>query len=96
MKNRTYRYFTGKPLYPFGYGLSYSSFQYSDLTVRVLPDPYGIDVTAKVTNTSAIAGDEVPQLYLSYPDAASGPNWNCAASRGYISKRARAKRSTSP
>jgi beta-glucosidase len=74
MKNRTYRYFTGKPLYPFGYGLSYSTFQYSDLTVKNATRPYGFEVTAKVTNTSALAGDEVPQLYLSYPNAASGPN----------------------
>ncbi len=71
MKNRTYRYFSGKPLYPFGYGLSYSSFLYSDLVVS--RDGAGIVVTAKVRNDSAISGDEVPQLYLSYPGAASGP-----------------------
>jgi beta-glucosidase len=71
MKNRTYRYFTGKPLFPFGYGLSYSSFQYSDLAVSQVSG--GLEVTATITNTSAAAGDEVPQLYLSYPDSASGP-----------------------
>jgi beta-glucosidase len=71
MKNRTYRYFTGKPLYPFGYGLSYSSFQYSDQTVS--RESGGLVVTAKVTNTSSIAGDEVPQLYLTYPGATNGP-----------------------
>ncbi len=71
MKNRTYRYFTGKPLYPFGYGLSYSSFQYSDLSVSRASD--GIAIMARVQNTSAVAGDEVPQLYLSYPGAANGP-----------------------
>ncbi len=71
MKNRTYRYFTGKPLYPFGYGLSYSSFQYSDLVLSRVPGE--LTVTAKVANNSKVAGGEVPQLYLSYPDAADGP-----------------------
>jgi len=60
MKGRTYRYFTGKPLYPFGYGLSYSAFGYSDLSV----ESGGAKVTAKVTNRSAKEGDEVVQLYL--------------------------------
>jgi beta-glucosidase len=71
MQNRTYRYFTGKPLYPFGYGLSYSSFQYSNLAVS--RESGGLAVTAIVKNASALAGDEVPQLYLSYPGMVEGP-----------------------
>ncbi|MGB8358942.1 MAG: glycoside hydrolase family 3 C-terminal domain-containing protein [Bacteroidales bacterium] len=65
MENRTYRYFTGTPLYPFGYGLSYTTFSYSDLS---MPEKAvaGSDVTlsARVTNTGEIAGDEVVQLYI--------------------------------
>ena len=62
MKGRTYRYFTGTPLYPFGYGLSYSDFRYSDLIVkRAAAGQWSIG--ARVTNRSARAGDEVAQLY---------------------------------
>ncbi len=60
---RTYRFFTGKPLYPFGYGLSYSEFKYSDITFAPAAGQYR--VTAIVTNTSSHEGDEVAQLYLS-------------------------------
>ena len=71
MANRTYRYFTGKPLYPFGYGLSYTKFSYSDLSVPTAAvaagQPVGADVT--VTNTGKLAGDEVVQLYLKFPDS---------------------------
>jgi beta-glucosidase len=63
MKGRTYRYFKGDPLYGFGFGLSYSSFQYSGLTARRTPN--GAEVRATVKNTSARAGDEVVQLYVS-------------------------------
>jgi beta-glucosidase len=71
----TYWYFTGTPLYPFGYGLSYSSFSYANLTVGApgvaLTPSAGacaaVQVGVDVTNTSAIAGDEVVQLYVAYP-----------------------------
>jgi beta-glucosidase len=75
MTNRTYRYFNGKPLYPFGYGLSYSTFSYSDLVVpaqHVAADqPLGVDV--KVTNTGKLAGDEVVQVYLKFPAVKGAP-----------------------
>jgi beta-glucosidase len=75
MANRTYRYFSAKPLYPFGYGLSYTTFHYSDLTVPVQPvaagQPVGVDVT--VTNTGKIKGDEVVQVYLKFPAVKGAP-----------------------
>jgi beta-glucosidase len=75
MKGRTYRYFDGKPLYPFGYGLSYTTFTYSGLKVPPKPvkagDPVTADVT--VTNTGKRPGDEVAELYLSFPDVKGAP-----------------------
>jgi len=75
MEGRTYRYFTGKPLYPFGYGLSYTTFSYSDLSVPRTAvsagDPVSADVT--VTNTGKVAGDEVVQLYLKFPLVPGAP-----------------------
>jgi beta-glucosidase len=62
MKGRTYRYFTGEVLYPFGYGLSYSTFAYSGLTAKRTAN--GAEVRATVKNTSSREGDEVVQLYL--------------------------------
>jgi beta-glucosidase len=75
MANRTYRYFTGKPLYPFGYGLSYTKFSYSDLALPTQPVPAGQPVSANVTvtNTGTLAGDEVVQLYLKFPDVKGAP-----------------------
>jgi beta-glucosidase len=75
MKGRTYRYFQGEPLWPFGYGLSYTKFQYGAITLPQLPinagDPLNVAVT--VTNTGALAGDEVVQLYLKFPDIPGAP-----------------------
>ena len=65
MKNRTYRYFKGEPLYPFGYGLSYSTFAYSGLKAKRTSD--GAEISAKVRNTSLRDGDEVVQLYIAGP-----------------------------
>ncbi|MET0309123.1 MAG: glycoside hydrolase family 3 C-terminal domain-containing protein [Sphingomonas sp.] len=75
MKGRTYRYFTDKPEYPFGWGLSYARFAYSDLSVSATRLKAGGDqrVTVKVRNTSAVAGDEVVQLYLSVPGDPAAP-----------------------
>ncbi len=71
MKGRTYRYFDGTPLYPFGFGLSYSTFEY-DAPVCDTHRPRtgeSVRVTARVRNTGDRTGDEVVQLYLSHPDA---------------------------
>jgi beta-glucosidase len=65
MANRTYRYFSGTPLWPFGYGLSYTSFEYSDLSVpEKVTAGSGVTVSVTVKNTGVMAGDEVVQLYL--------------------------------
>lgn len=75
MKDRTYRYFTGKPLYPFGYGLSYTTFSYSDLQLPSAPVNTGdpVNATVTVTNTGKVAGDEVVQLYLKFPPVEGAP-----------------------
>lgn len=75
MNARTYRYFKGTPLFPFGYGLSYTTFAYSDLKLPQTPikagDPLIIEIT--VTNTGKREGDEVAQVYLSFPNVAGAP-----------------------
>jgi beta-glucosidase len=75
MANRTYRYFGGKPLYGFGYGLSYSTFAYSNPKLSGASVRAGEPVTVKVDvrNTSGPAGDEVVQVYLTQPKAALTP-----------------------
>jgi beta-glucosidase len=65
MKGHTYRYFKGDPLFSFGFGLSYSSFQYSSL--RTQRTANGAEISATVKNTSTRDGDEVVQLYVSDP-----------------------------
>ncbi|HJS92515.1 MAG TPA: glycoside hydrolase family 3 C-terminal domain-containing protein [Steroidobacteraceae bacterium] len=75
MAGRTYRYFGGKPLWPFGYGLSYTSFQYGDLALPSAPIEAGdpLNASVRVTNSGKTAGDEVVQLYLEFPDVAGAP-----------------------
>ncbi|WP_433973684.1 glycoside hydrolase family 3 C-terminal domain-containing protein [Tunturiibacter lichenicola] len=75
MKARTYRYFDGTPLYPFGYGLSYTSFAYSGLKLPTAPVAAGDAVAASVTvaNTGKVAGDEVVELYLNFPKVSGAP-----------------------
>ena len=74
MEGRTYRYFRGKPLYQFGYGLSYTTFAYGKgkLSKKSVKAGKGVTVTVPVTNTGKCAGDEVVQVYvksLDNPDA---------------------------
>ncbi|MGB9433435.1 MAG: glycoside hydrolase family 3 C-terminal domain-containing protein [Candidatus Acidiferrum sp.] len=82
MKNRTYRYFAGQPLYPFGYGLSYSKFAYSKLKVAKnkldASDPLSVQVNVK--NTGGREGDEVIELYLIFPKLPGAPRY---ALRGF-------------
>ncbi len=65
MKNRTYRYFTGKPLFAFGYGLSYTSFNFDhpQLSSSTLPPTGTVNLTVDVSNTGKRDGDEVVQVY---------------------------------
>ena len=67
MTGRTYRYFTDAPLFAFGFGLSYTTFEYGQATVK------GKDLIVPVTNTGSRDGSEVVQLYVSLPADAEGP-----------------------
>jgi len=71
MKGRTYRYAEKEPLYPFGYGLSYTRFAYSNLRVdsAQVQDGGSVEVSADVENVGEYTGDEVVQLYLKSLDA---------------------------
>lgn len=75
MRGRTYRYFTGTPVYPFGYGLSYSTFEYGPVQIEAVDGAVenGVRVTTTVTNTSQRRGEEVAQLYLDPPDFDGAP-----------------------
>lgn len=82
MAGRTYRYFEGKPVYPFGFGLSYTQFEYGALKVEPLAGDAGrgVKVTTTVRNVGARAGDEIAQLYLNFPAAPGAPR---VALRGF-------------
>lgn len=70
---RTYQYFTGTALYPFGHGLSYTSFEYKDL--RLVPNAASdtLWVKMQLTNTGKLKGEEVVQVYIHAPDLARDP-----------------------
>jgi beta-glucosidase len=82
LKGRTYRYFTGKPLWGFGYGLSYTTFKYSPIKLSLDPNTATLKAptllttpltaTVTVTNTGTVAGDEVVEAYLKTPQP-NGP-----------------------
>ncbi len=82
MKGRTYRYFTGTPVYPFGHGLSYTRFGYTTPTVTPARGgaEAGIRVTTRLTNQGDRPGEEVAQLYLNFPDRPGAPR---VALRGF-------------
>ena len=72
MKERTYKYFTGDPLYPFGHGLSYTTFRYSDLRLPPRVQNGGnVAVTVDVENAGKRAGEEVVQLYVTDLEASA-------------------------
>jgi len=73
-KNRTYRYYSGKPLWSFGYGLSYSKFKYGPvkLSADSLKAGDSLSATVNVSNTSTVGGEEVVEAYLKTPQV-DGP-----------------------
>ena len=74
MKNRTYRYMSDRPLYSFGFGLSYTKFAYSALKVpNTVKAGQPVAVEADVRNTGGVAGDEVVEVYLTQPKAFETP-----------------------
>ena len=72
MANRTYRYFTGQPLYAFGHGLSYTKFTYGGIGYTKIDhgDTHEVTVSVDVTNSGGMDGDEVVQLYAKHPESA--------------------------
>ncbi len=76
MEGRTYRYYEGETVYPFGHGLSYTAFAYGPVTVTPASAGAegGIRVEASLRNTGDRPGDEVAQLYLTFPDRPGVPN----------------------
>jgi beta-glucosidase len=77
MENRTYRFFRGEPLYPFGFGLSYTNFQYSNLKVpETVQAGENVTIRAMVKNTGKRPGAEVVQLYLRDEESSTRvPHW---------------------
>lgn len=88
MENRTYRYFRGQPLYPFGYGLSYSQFEYSDLTLSADEINAGDELKVSVTvkNAGVYDSDEVTQCYIRDEQASvEVPNFSlCEFARNHL------------
>jgi beta-glucosidase len=82
MTHRTYRYFDGKPLYPFGYGLSYTQFSYGTLSLpkRVIHAGEPLIAEVALSNSGKLAGDEVAQAYLNFPPVDGAPR---VALRGF-------------
>jgi beta-glucosidase len=75
MKNRTYRYFTGEPLFGFGHGLSYTTFEYSNMKLSSPQLQAGtpLDVEVDVKNSGKRDGDEVAELYIGFPKLPGAP-----------------------
>ena len=80
MKGRTYRYMTGEALYPFGYGLSYTSFEYSNVKAdKTVADDDGITIDMDVTNKGNVDGRETVQIYVKICDFENAPNYQLKA-----------------
>jgi beta-glucosidase len=73
MANRTYRYFQGEPLYPFGFGLSYTTFAYRDLKLssEIVRNGDPVSLSVEVENTGGLQGDEVVQVYVQDAEASA-------------------------
>lgn len=76
MKGRTYRYMTGEALYPFGYGLSYTTFEYSNVKAdKTVADDDGITIDMDVTNKGNVDGRETVQVYVKVNSVENAPNY---------------------
>jgi beta-glucosidase len=75
MKGRTYRYMTAEPLYPFGFGLSYTTFSYTDskVSAQKIKKNVAVKAEATVTNAGKMESDEVVQLYITAPQTGDNP-----------------------
>ncbi len=75
MENRTYRYFRGEPLYPFGYGMSYTEYEYGDakLSKSSVKAGKGVSITVPVKNVGSVSGDEIVQVYVKSLDNPEAP-----------------------
>jgi beta-glucosidase len=74
MNGRTYKYFGGEPLFEFGYGLSYTNFQYSNLLVpNEIAAIDSVTISVDVKNSGQLDGEEVVQVYISHPEITDGP-----------------------
>ncbi len=75
MAKRTYRYFAGEPLYPFGYGLSYTTFSYANgrVSKAIVGPTEDVTVSVDVSNSGGTSGDEVVQIYLTHPGLPGAP-----------------------
>jgi beta-glucosidase len=71
MKGRTYRFMNAEPMYPFGFGLSYTNFKYEELKLSksTISNNESLTATVTVSNTGKMLGEEVIQLYVSHPNA---------------------------
>jgi len=80
MKDRTYRYFKGTPLYPFGYGLSFTNFSYDQLSIpKSIPKNKPFTLSVRISNTGKADGEEVAQLYI----AGQGTNAPIRSLKGF-------------
>lgn len=75
MKGRTYRYMTERPLYPFGYGLSYTTFEFANpsLSSSTIKKDETVKISFEVKNTGNVDGEEVAQLYIKNTNDPNGP-----------------------
>lgn len=75
MKGRTYRYMTQTPLYPFGYGLSYTTFDYKNakLSKDKIASNESVTLSFDIANTGKMDGDEIAQIYIKNPNDPAGP-----------------------